>query len=64
MILDNYEVHQMSSGNSKQDFQCIQDQNHLEEVGRVNDHVSSFQDSWKKVLSVPQITTIEVDATV
>lgn len=64
MILDNYEVHQMSSGNSKQDFQCTQDQNHLEEVGRVKDDVSSFQDSWKKVLSVPQITTIEVDAAV
>ncbi|URE22565.1 hypothetical protein MUK42_17745 [Musa troglodytarum] len=64
VILDNYEVHQMSSGNSKQDFQCTQDQNHLEEVGRVKDHVSSFQDSWKKVLSVPRITTIEVDATV
>ncbi|XP_064934567.1 protein SEMI-ROLLED LEAF 2 isoform X1 [Musa acuminata AAA Group] len=64
VILDNYEVHQMSSGNSKQDFQCTQDQNHLEEVGRVKDDVSSFQDSWKKVLSVPQITTIEVDAAV
>ncbi|KAJ8467429.1 hypothetical protein OPV22_029981 [Ensete ventricosum] len=65
VILDNYEVQQMSSGNSKQDFQCSQDENHLvEEVGRVKDHVSSFQDSWKKVFSVPQITTIEVDATV
>ncbi|URD74559.1 hypothetical protein MUK42_09585 [Musa troglodytarum] len=65
VILDNYEAHQIGLGNSKQDFECNEHQNHwVEEVVRAEDNVSSFQDSWKKVLSVHQITTIEFDATV
>ncbi|XP_009393518.2 protein SEMI-ROLLED LEAF 2 [Musa acuminata AAA Group] len=65
VILDNYEAHQIGLGNSKQDFECNEHQNHwVEEVVRAEDNVSSFQDSWKKVLSVHQSTTIEFDATV
>ncbi|XP_074557637.1 protein SEMI-ROLLED LEAF 2-like isoform X2 [Curcuma longa] len=65
VILDNYEVPQIGSDNSKHDFQSIHDQNKwAEEVVRVEDNVSSFQDSWKKVLTVHQIINVELDATV
>ncbi|XP_042379653.1 protein SEMI-ROLLED LEAF 2-like isoform X2 [Zingiber officinale] len=65
VMLNNYEVHQIGFDNNKHDFQSTDDHNKcVDEVVRVEDNVSSFQDSWKKVQTVHQIMNVEFDATV
>ncbi|XP_010907682.2 protein SEMI-ROLLED LEAF 2 isoform X2 [Elaeis guineensis] len=64
VTLKNYKAQQMGSGNHKQDWQYIQHPNHCMEEGiRTEDDISSFQDSWKKVLSVRNSVKVELGAT-
>lgn len=65
VALENYEAHQMGPEYGKQDLQHIQPLNHCMEEGiRTEDDVSSFQDSWKDVLSVHNNLKVEPGATV
>ncbi|XP_038984178.1 protein SEMI-ROLLED LEAF 2-like isoform X2 [Phoenix dactylifera] len=65
VTLENYKAHQMGSENHKQDLQYIQPPNHCMEEGiRIEDDVSSFQDSWKKVLLVHNSVKVEPGTTV